>query len=203
MLIGYMRVSKVDGSQVMDLQLDALLAAGVERDQIYTDQASGARDDRPGLKNCLRALRAGDVLLVWRLDRLGRSFPHLVATVTALEKRGVGLRVLSGEGAVVDTTTAAGRLTFRLFAALAEFEREQIGERTRAGIAAARARGRTGGRPRVMTRAKLRLAQAAMAERATSVRDLCAELGVSKHTLYRHVSPEGKLRERGRRVMGK
>ena len=158
--------------------------------------------DRPGLENCLRALREGDVLLVWRLDRLGRSFPHRVETVTALEERGVGLRVLSGEGAVVDSTSPAGRLTFRLFAALAEFEREQIAERTRAGLAAARARGRTVGRPRVMTRAKLRIAQAAMANRATNVRDLCDELGVSVPTLYRHISPEGKLRERGRRVMG-
>ena len=145
MLIGYARVSKADGSQAVDLQLDALLAAGVDRSQIYMDRASGARDDRPGLENCLRALRDGDVLLVWRLDRLGRSFAHLVKTVTALEQRGVGLRVLSGEGSVVDTTTPAGRLTFRLFAALAEFEREQIAERTRAGLAAARARGRTGG----------------------------------------------------------
>ena len=203
MLIGYMRVSKADGSQVMDLQLDALLAAGVVREQIYMDRASGARENRPGLENCLRALRDGDVLLVWRLDRLGRSFPHLVKTVTALEKRGVGLRVLSGEGAVIDTTTPAGRLTFRLFAPLAEFEREQIAERTLAGLAAARARGRIGGRPRVMTRAKLRVAQAAMADRATNVQDLCTELGVSRPTLYRHISPEGTLRERGRRVMGK
>ena len=203
MLIGYMRVSKADGSQVVDLQLDALLEAGVEREQIYVDRASGARDDRPGLEHCLRALRDGDVLLVWRLDRLGRSFPHLVKTVTALEERGVGLRVLSGEGAVVDTTTPAGRLTFRLFAALAEFEREQIAERTRAGIAAARARGRTGGRPRVMTRAKLLIAQAAMADRETNVGDVCDELGISTATLYRHVSPDGNLREQGRRVLGK
>ena len=196
-----LRVSKAYRSQVIDLQLDALLAAGVGREQFYMDRASGARADRPGLENCLRALRNADVLLVWRLDRLGRSFTHLVKMVTALAKRGVGLLVLSWEAAVVDTTTAAGRLTFRLFAALAEFDREKIAECTRARLAAARARGRVGGQLPVMTWAKLRLAQAAMAERATNVQDLCTEFGVSEHTLYRHVSPEGNLRERGRRVM--
>ena len=200
-MIGYMRVSKADGTQAVDLQLDALLAAGVDRTQIYEDRASGARDDRPGLASCLKALRDSDVLVIWRLDRLGRSFAHLIATVTGLEARDVGLRVLTGEGAMIDTTTPQGRMLFRMFSAFAEFERELIRERTRAGLAAARARGRTGGRPAVMTRAKMRLAQAALVDRTTNVRELCAELGISPATLYRHLSPAGDLRARGRKVL--
>jgi DNA invertase Pin-like site-specific DNA recombinase len=146
-LLGYMRVSRSDGSQVLDLQRDALRAAGVAPEHLYEDLASGKRDDRPGLAACLKALRAGDTLLVWKLDRLGRNLHHLVTTVHELAARGVGLRVLTGQGAQIDTTTAAGKLIFGIFAALAEFERELIVERTRAGIAAARARGRNGGRP--------------------------------------------------------
>ena len=130
MLIGYARVSKADGSQSLDLQRDALRDAGVDRVNLYHDLASGVRDDRPGLDNCLRALRKGDVLVVWKLDRLGRNLAHLVNTVQDLSARGVGLRVLAGQGAQIDSTTAAGRLVFGIFAALAEFERELIRERT-------------------------------------------------------------------------
>ena len=147
MLVGYMRVSKADGSQSLDLQRDALVEAGVGADAIYDDKASGKLDDRPGLTACLKALRRGDVLVVWRLDRLGRSLAHLVETVDTLAARGVGFRVLSGHGAAVDTTSASGRLVFGIFASLAEFERELIRERTVAGLAAARARGRKGGPP--------------------------------------------------------
>ncbi len=143
MLIGYARVSKSDGSQSLDLQKDALLAADVPDDQIYSDQASGKKDDRPGLEACLKALRSGDVLAIWKLDRLGRSLHHLVKTVTTLSDRGIGLKVLTGQGAQIDTTTAAGRLSFGIFAALAEFESELIRERTMAGLQAARARGLT------------------------------------------------------------
>ncbi len=142
------------------------------------DFASGVRDDRPGLDSCLRALRQGDVLVVWKLDRLGRNLAHLVNTVQDLSARGVGLRVLTGEGAQVDTTTAAGRLVFGIFAALAEFERELIRERTVAGLKAARARGRKGGRKFALSKAQVRLAQAAMAHRDTSVSELCRELGI-------------------------
>ena len=140
MLIGYARVSKADGSQSLDLQQDALRAEGVEAINLYHDLASGVRDDRPGLDSCLRALRKGDVLVVWKLDRLGRNLAHLVNTVQDLSTRGVGLRVLAGQGAQIDTTTAAGRLVFGIFAALAEFERELIRERTLAGLKAARGR---------------------------------------------------------------
>ena len=142
MLIGYARVSKADGSQSLDLQRDALFAAGVGEDQIYSDRASGKTDARPGLEACLKALRDGDVLVIWKLDRMGRSLHHLVKTVTGLSERGVGLKVLTGQGAQIDTTTAHGRLSFGIFASLAEFESELIRERTMAGLAAARARGR-------------------------------------------------------------
>ena len=137
-LIGDARVSKADGSQSLDLQRDALRAAGVDAGHVYHDVASGVRDDRPGLDSCVRALRPGDVLVVWKLDRLGRTLAHLVNTVQDLSARGVGLRVLTGHGAQIDTTTAAGRLVFGIFAALAEFERELVRERTLAGLTAGR-----------------------------------------------------------------
>jgi len=199
MLIGYARVSTADGRQSLDLQHDALIAAGVAQDQIYSDQASGKKDDRPGLQACLKALREGDVLTVWKLDRLGRSLHHLVKTVTLLTERGVGLKVLTGQGAAIDTTTAAGRLSFGIFAALAEFESELIRERTMAGLTSARAR--KGGRKFALSKAQVRLAQAAMANRDTSVTDLCKELGVRPVTLYRYVDPTGQLRDYGKRVL--
>jgi DNA invertase Pin-like site-specific DNA recombinase len=202
MLIGYARVSKADGSQSLDLQLDALSAAGVEQSNIYEDRASGSRDDRPGLTACLRALRAGDVLVVWKLDRLGRTLAHLVNTVKDLAEREVGLRVLTGKGAQIDTTTASGRMVFGIFATLAEFERDLIRERTMAGLAAARARGRKGGRKFAVSKAQVRLAQAVMAERDTSVAVLCKELGIERVTLYRYVGPKGELRDYGKRVLG-
>lgn len=201
MLIGYMRVSKTDGSQATDLQLDALVAAAVAAEHIYEDMASGRKDDRPGLVSCLKALREGDTLVVWKLDRLGRNLRHLINTVHDLTARGVGLKVLSGHGAAIDTTTAAGKLVFGIFAALAEFERELISERTVAGLASARARGRKGGRPFKMTTAKLRLAMAAMGQPETRVGDLCLELGITRQTLYRHLSPKGELRPDGRKLL--
>ena len=169
MLIGYARISKADGSQSLDLQRDALREAGVSDDAIYQDQASGQREDRPGLAAFLKAARQGDVIVVWRLDRLGRNLRHLVNLVQDLNDRDIGIRVLAGQGASIDTTTASGKLVFALFAALAEFERELIRERTLAGLASARARGRKGGRPHALSKAQVRLAQAAMAQRDTKV----------------------------------
>ena len=192
MLIGYARVSKADGSQSLDLQRDALIAAGVDARQIYSDRASGKKDERAVLEACLKALRGGDVLVVWKLDRLGRSLHHLVKTVTMLSDRGIGLKVLTGQGAAIDTTTAAGRLSFGIFAALAEFESELIRERTMAGLQAARARGRKGGRTFSLTKAQVRTIQAAMAHRETSVSELCRELGITPVTLYRYVDPARK-----------
>lgn len=201
MLIGYARISKADGSQSLDLQRDALIRAEIAEQHIYSDRASGKKDDRPGLDACLKALRSGDVLVIWKLDRLGRSLHHLVRTVTDLTDRGVGLKVLTGQGAQIDTTTAAGRLSFGIFAALAEFERELIRERTMAGLQAARARGRKGGRKFALSKAQVRMAQAAMANRDTAVSELCKELGIKPITLYRYVDPSGKLRDYGKRVL--
>jgi DNA invertase Pin-like site-specific DNA recombinase len=201
MLVGYLRVSKADGSQVVDLQRDALLAAGIAAQHLYEDSTSGKRDDRPGLAAALKALRAGDTLIVWKLDRLGRDLRHLVNTVHDLTTRGIGFKVLTGHGASIDTTSPSGKLVFGIFAALAEFERELIVERTKAGMAAARARGRNGGRPYRMTPAKLRLAMASMANHDTKVNDLCVELGISRQTLYRHVDPNGNLRPDGQKLL--
>lgn len=202
-LIGYMRVSKADGSQVLDLQKDALLAAGVIPGHIYEDHASGWRDERQGFNNCLKALREGDTLVVWKLDRLGRDLRHLVNTVHDLTEHGIGLKVLTGHGAAIDTTTPAGKLVFGIFAALAEFEKDLISERTKAGLASARARGRVGGRPYKMTSAKLRLAMASMGKPDTKVGELCAELGITRQTLYRHVGPDGILRPDGEKLLDK
>src|ERR1700694_1611830 len=181
-----MRVSKAEGSQALDLQRDSLVAAGVKASRFYEDHASGKKDDRPGLEACLKALREGDTLVVWKLDRLGRSLPHLVNTVHGLMERKIGFRVLTGQGANIDTRTASGRLVFGIFASLAEFERELIRERTIAGLMSARARGRNGGRKSKMTPAKIRLAQAVMGKKGTVVADLCNELGIGSQTLYRH-----------------
>lgn len=200
-LIGYMRASKADGSQTTDLQRDALLAAGVDPDQMHEDRASGKKEDRPELTSRLKALRPRDTLLVWKLDRLGRDLRHLVNIVHDLTAREVGLKVLTGQGAAVDTTTAQGKLVFGIFAALAEFERELISERTKAGLESARARGRKGGRPFKMTPAKLRLAMASMGQPETNVATLCKELDITRQTPYRHVSPTGELREDGRKLL--
>lgn len=141
--------------------------------------------------------------LVWKLDRLGRDLRHLINTVHDLTARGTGLKVLTGHGATIDTTTAAGKLVFGIFAALAEFERELIAERTTAGLASARARGRNGGRPYKMTPVKLRLAMASMGQSETKVSTLCQELGITRQTLYRHISPVGQLRADGIKLLNR
>ena len=201
MLIGYIRVSKADGSQVLDLQRDALIAAGVLPEHLYEDFAAGTKDEREGLNACLKALRPKDTLVVWKLDRLGRNLKHLVNTVHDLNKREIGFKVLTGQGAQIDTSTSQGKLVFGIFAALAEFERDLIVERTHAGLAAARARGRKGGARYKMTPAKLRLAIASMGTAQTHVGDLCRELGITRQTLYRHVSPKGELRDDGKKLL--
>lgn len=141
--------------------------------------------------------------VVWKLDRLGRDLRHLINTVHDLTARGTGLKVLTGHGAPIDTTTAAGKLVFGIFAALAEFERELIAERTTAGLASARARGRNGGRPYKMTPVKLRLAMASMGQSETKVSTLCQELGITRQTLYRHISPVGQLRADGIKLLNR
>jgi DNA invertase Pin-like site-specific DNA recombinase len=203
MLIGYARVSKSDESQVLDLQIDALLDAGVKKEHIYIDRASGVKEDREGLAHCLKALREEDILVVWKLDRLGRSLKHLLSTVESLSQNNIGFKVLSGQGVNIDTSTPSGKMVFSIFGALAEFERELIRERTIAGLKSARARGRKGGRKFQLTKAQVRLAQASMKNRDTTVSELCKELKITKPTLYRYVSPQGELREFGERVLGK
>ena len=202
MLVGYIRVSKSDGSQTLEPQRDALLAAGVEGSRIYEDLASGRKDDRPGLNACLKALQPGNTLVVWKLDRLGRDLKHLVTTIDELRKCNVGLKVLAGAGAQIDTTTANGRLFFGIFAALAEFERELIAERTRAGLAAARARGRKGGRPRKMDRPTLMMAMSALSDPKANASDVAKRLGITTTTLYRYVNGDGSLKEAGQSIMG-
>ena len=203
MLIGYARVSKSDNSQVLDLQIDALTNSGVKEENIYSDKISGSKDARPGLENCLKALREDDILVVYKLDRLGRNLKHLIQTVEDLTKRKIGFKVLSGQGVNIDTTTPAGKMIFSIFGALAEFERELIRERTIAGITAARARGRMGGRKLNLTKAQVRLAEASMKNRDTSVTELCKELKITRATLYKYISPTGELRDYAKRVLEK
>lgn len=189
MKIGYARVSTTD--QNLDLQFDALRAAGVNPENIYNDKASGKSDSRPGLDACLKALRKGDTLLVWKLDRLGRNLRHLINTVRELEDRGVGFKVLTGQGANIDTTTPDGKLAFGIFAALAEFERALISERTKAGLKSARARGRRGGAKRKISPYALagviaKADQAAILhDKEFSLAKVAGELGVHRSTLWR------------------
>lgn len=179
MKIGYARVSTED--QNTDLQVDALTAAGCEK--VYTDKASGAKTDRPALAEMLEYARAGDIVVVYKLDRLGRSLAHLIEVVTGLGARGVGFQSIT-EG--IDTSTPAGRLVFNIFGSIAEFERDLIRERTNAGLAAARARGRKGGRPVTMTPEKIHQARA-LAAGSVPVVEICATLGISRATFYREV----------------
>lgn len=200
MLVGYTRISKSDGN--LDLQKDSLVSAGVSADKIYEEFASGKREDRPELKQCLKSLRDGeDTLVIWKLDRLGRNLRHLIEIVQELEQRKIGLRILTGKGACIETTTASGRMVFAIFAALSEYERELIKERTKAGLKVARARGRKGGRKFVMTKTKLMMARSALQNRDTKINDLCTELKITRYTLYRYLSPEGELRDYGHKLL--
>jgi DNA invertase Pin-like site-specific DNA recombinase len=184
-LLGYARVSTTD--QHPQLQVDALERAGCYR--VFTETASGARTDRPTLAQVLDQLRPGDTLVVWKLDRLGRSLRHLVDTITELSERGVGFRSLQE---AIDTTTPGGKLVFHVFAALAEFERDLIRERTAAGLAAARTRGRHGGRPSVMTVHKLQVAQEMYRSGQYTVAAIATTLGVSRASIYRHLTGDSR-----------
>ncbi len=180
---GYARVSTDD--QDLALQIDALNKHGIPESHIFTDKLSGAKAERPGLEKCLRRLRSGDILVVWRLDRLGRSMQHLISIVSDLREQGIGFRSLN-EGAI-DTTSASGELIFNIFSALAQFERRLIQERTAAGLAAARLRGRLIGRPRVtIDENKVQAVKRLAAGRSISVDEICGMLGISKSTYYRY-----------------
>lgn len=197
MLIGYVRVSKSDGSQTLTPQRDALLAANVPETAIYEDLASGRKDHRPGLEACLKALRSGDTLLVWKLDRLGRDLKHLILLIDELRQRKIGFKVLTGHGAQIDTTTSNGRMIFGIFATLAEYERELIAERTQAG----RARGRLGGRPRKMDRTTVLMAMTAMSDPKANAADVAKRLRITTSTLYSYVNGDGSAKAAGQRVL--
>ncbi len=191
MIVGYARVSTDD--QTLDLQQDALKKAGCER--IFTDTASGTKADRPGLEEAIDFLRAGDSLAVWRLDRLGRSLKNLIELVNRLHGRQISFRSLTEQ---IDTTTSGGKLIFHIFGALAEFERDLIRERTQAGLAAARARGRQGGRPRLLeTEKKVAMAQTLYNDKSNSIAQICQTLRISRATLYRYI----KVRNHAEKVM--
>lgn len=193
-LIGYVRISTIEGVQLLDRQLDALNAAGCER--IFEDRASGAKAERPGLTACLDFLRRGDVLVVLDLDRLGRLAGELITLIDHLEGRGISFRALN---APMDTTTPTGRAFLQIQAAFAEMERNIIRQRVNEGLAAARARGRKGGRPRVMTPEKLGYARHLMADRTRSIPDICKELGgMRPSTLYHYLHADGSLKRAGR-----
>jgi len=180
MKIGYARVSSDD--QNLDLQVDALKKAGCE--SIYEDKRSGASADRPGLKDLLKAVRKGDVVIVWRLDRLGRSLQDLLDIAGVLESKKAGVTSLTEK---IDTTSSGGKLIFQVFGALSEFERNIIRERTHAGLAAARARGRTGGRPKALNTQQRKLLVKLYKSGEHSVADICSLLNISKPTLYKYL----------------
>ena len=169
--------------------------------KLTQDLASGRKDDRPGLNACLKALQPGNTLVVWKLDRLGRDLKHLVKTLDDLRSRNVGLKVLAGAGAQIDTTTSNGRLFFGIFAVLAEFERELIVERTQAGLAAARARGRKGGRPRKMDRATVMMAMSALSDPKANASEVAKRLGITTTTLYMYLNGDGSLKEAGQSII--
>lgn len=180
MLIGYARVSTQD--QTLNLQKDALEKIGCTK--IFTDTISGATTERQGLDEALAYVREGDTLIVWRLDRLGRSLKHLIETITNLNNRKIGFRSVQEN---IDTTTSGGKLVFHIFGALAEFERDIIRERTQAGLQAARARGRLGGRPKALTDKKQSIAQALYNDKNNTIAEICKTLNISRATLYRYI----------------
>src|SRR5229473_7613149 len=180
MFIGYARVSTQD--QTLNLQKDALEKIGCSK--IFTDTASGAQTERTGLNEALAYVREGDMLVVWKLDRLGRSLKHLIETITHLNNRKIGFKSLTEN---IDTTTSGGKLIFHIFGSLAEFERDIIRERTQAGLQAARARGRRGGRPKALSPKKVEIARALYNDKNNSVDEICQTLHVSRTTLYRYI----------------
>ncbi|HRG64018.1 MAG TPA: recombinase family protein [Burkholderiales bacterium] len=184
-LIGYARVSTQD--QDLNLQLDALLKAGCAKNEIFIDKISGSKSERPGLQRCLNEIHAGDTLLVWRLDRLGRSMPHLVSLIEDLKIKEIGFKSIC-DGAI-DTTTASGELIFNIFSSLAQFERRLIQERTKAGLDAARARGRHGGRKKVeANNPKVVMAKNMHKDHGMSINDICKTLKISRASFYRYLT---------------
>ncbi|MCU7837272.1 MAG: recombinase family protein [gamma proteobacterium symbiont of Taylorina sp.] len=184
-IVGYARVSTDD--QSLNLQIDSLIKAGCNKENIYTDKVSGAKSERPGLNACIESLEEGDTLLVWRLDRLGRSMPHLVSVVEELKSKSIGFRSIC-DGAI-DTTTASGELIFNVFSSLAQFERRLIQERTKAGLEAARSRGKVGGRRAMKAdNPKVVMAKKMHQDKSLSIDEICESLKISRATFYRYLS---------------
>ena len=184
-LIGYARVSTQD--QDLNLQLDALEKAGCQKHEIFVDKISGSKAERPGLEKCLAVIQPGDTLLVWRLDRLGRSMVHLISLIEDLRTKQIGFKSIC-DGAI-DTTTASGELIFNIFSSLAQFERRLIQERTKAGLDAARARGRQGGRKKVeATNPKVMMAKNMHKDHGMSIENICKTLKISRASFYRYLS---------------
>ena len=180
-ILGYARVSKLE--QNLDLQKDALEKAGVKKQLLFIDKVSGMKEERPGLVECFESLQRGDVLVVWRLDRLGRSLPHLVSIIKDLKDRGIGFRSI-GDGNF-DTTTASGELVFNIFSSLAQFERSLLQERTLAGLKSARARGRLGGRPKLEKDSpKIKMAKLLHQDKTLSIAEICQTMKIARSTLY-------------------
>jgi DNA invertase Pin-like site-specific DNA recombinase len=190
MRVGYARVST--GEQTLDMQIDALEDEGCEK--IYSEKISGAAKERPKLQECMEHLREGDTLVVWKLDRLGRSMQDLVEKVESLGDRGIDFVSLQQD---IDTTSAQGKLVFHLMAAMAEFERNITRERTMAGLKAAKERGKTGGRPSALSEEDITQIQALMRDDEVSTKDICDRFDIGKSTLYRHVGPDGERRSGG------
>lgn len=198
-LIGYARISTTEGKQLLDRQLDALNEAGCTK--IFTDMASGSHSNRPGLSDCLDYLRPHDVLVVLDLDRLGRLASELVALIDDLAKKDIGFKAINSP---IDTTTPAGRAFLQIQAAFSEMERNIIRQRVKEGLVAARARGRMGGRPRVMTAERLRYAQHLMQDQTLSMPAICKELGdIPSSTLYHYLTAKGELKKPGQQLMNK
>jgi DNA invertase Pin-like site-specific DNA recombinase len=189
MLVGYARISTED--QKLDLQMDALKRAGIEDDRIYTEQVSGVKTRRPQLSECIKSLREGDTLVVWRLDRLGRSLPELIKIMTELQDKGVGFRSLNES---IDTTSAVGKMIFHMLGAVAQFERDLISERTRAGLKAARKRGHRGGRPPKVTAKMLKAAKSMLGDETTTMQEVADTLNVSRAAIYRAMKRENEAK---------
>ena len=188
MKIGYARIST--GEQNLDLQIDALKRIGCEK--IFTDELSGSKKERPGFKEALDFLRENDTLVVWKLDRLGRSLTDLIKKVNRLKEQNIEFLSLHEN---IDTASPAGKFQFHVFSALAEFESDIIRERTMAGLRAARARGRTGGRPKKLTLDQVKMASKLMKDKETPIKQICDLLGIGRTTLYRYLSPQGEIRD--------
>ncbi len=182
MLIGYARISMIEPN--LTVQRDALLTAGCGENNIFIDQITGTKQERIGLAQALSQLRAGDTLVIWRLDRLGLSLKHLIETVTKLREQHIALYSITEN---INTATATGQPALQFFIALAEFEHNLIRERTIVGLKSARARGRSGGRPKVLNKEKVELAQKLLADKTNAIRDICKTLGISRATLYRYI----------------